>query len=150
MNITSSAFELDGIIPDKFTQYAENRSPPLEFDAIPEDSRSLALIIDDPDAPPEKLTHFVAFNIDPHTTGFEENHIPERVQLGLNSYGQVGYSGPKPAEGEHMYYFRLYALDQHLDLPPGASRQEVERAMSGHVIAQAELFGRYATPVTAP
>lgn len=149
MKIKSPAFDADGVIPDKFTQYDANHSLPLDFSEVPTNARSLALIMDDPDAPRGTFTHWVAFDIDPNTKGFSENRIPKDVRLGLNDYQQPTYAGPKPPEGEHRYFLHLYALDQRLDLPNGAARKDVERAMVGHIIAKAELMGRYATPIAA-
>lgn len=149
MKISSPAFDADGAIPERFTQNADNSSPPLTFSEVPENARSLVLIADDPDAPSGTFTHLLAFNIDANTNGFRENHIPTDVRLGSNDYDQAAYAGPKPPDGEHRYFFRLYALDRRLDLPNGVSRTELERAMQGHVIATAELMGRYATPLAA-
>jgi len=149
MKIKSSEFENGSVIPDRFSQYDENRSPPLDFVDVPPEAKSLALIMDDPDAPRGTFTHLVAFNIDPNTSGFRESQIPKDVRIGRNGYDQSAYAGPKPPNGEHRYFFRLYALDQRLDLPNGASRDELERMMTAHIIAQAELMGRYATPVEA-
>src|SRR4051812_44192708 len=105
MKITSPAFPPDGVIPEKFSQNAENRSPPLNFAGVPTQARSLALIVDDPDAPRGTFTHLVAFNIDPNTSGFRENHIPKDVRLGENGYHESAYAGPKPPNGEHRYFF---------------------------------------------
>jgi Raf kinase inhibitor-like YbhB/YbcL family protein len=149
MKIKSSEFENGSVIPERFSQYGENRSPSLDFVEVPPAAKSLALIMDDPDAPRGTFTHLVAFNIDSNTGGFRENQIPKDVRFGRNSYDQAAYAGPKPPNGEHRYFFRAYALDTRLDLPSGASRADVERAMGGHVIAEAELMGRYATPSQA-
>jgi Raf kinase inhibitor-like YbhB/YbcL family protein len=146
MKIKCSEFENGRVIPDRFSQYDANRSPPLDFVDVPSEAKSLALIMDDPDAPRGTFTHWVAFNIDANTAGFRENKIPQDVRLGRNDYDQPEYAGPKPPDGEHRYFFHTYALDTRLDLPTGASRDEVESALRGHVIAEAELMGRYATP----
>lgn len=149
MKISCSEFENGGVIPDRFSQYDANRSPPLEFADVPSGAKSLALILDDPDAPRGTFTHFVAFNLDPEVYEFRENQIPKSARLGANSYGKSEYAGPKPPNGELRYFFRTYALDTRLDLLNGASRADVEHAMEGHVIAEAELMGRYATPAEA-
>lgn len=146
MKIKCSEFENGGVIPERFSQYDVNRSPPLDFVDVPPKAKSLALVVDDPDAPRGTFTHLVAFNIDPSTSGFSENQIPKDVRLARNDYGKPEYAGPRPPDGEHRYFFRAYALDTRLDLPNGASRPEVEHAIKGHVIAEAELMGRYATP----
>jgi Raf kinase inhibitor-like YbhB/YbcL family protein len=147
MKIKCSEFENGGVIPDRFSQYDVNRSPPLDSVDVPEKTKSIALIMDDPDAPRGTFTHWVVFNIDPDMAGFREDKVPKDVRLGLNDYGKPEYAGPKPPNGEHRYFFRAYALDVRLDLPHGAKRAEVERAMKGHILAEAELLGRYATPV---
>jgi Raf kinase inhibitor-like YbhB/YbcL family protein len=147
MKIISPEFRHGSAIPERFSQFRDNRSPPLEFEDVPPDARSLVLILDDPDAPRGTFTHWVAFNIGKHVSGFRENLVPKDVQLGRNDRDDIAYAGPKPPRGEHRYFFHLYALDDRLNLPSGAHRTEVERAMSGHVIAKAELMGRYATPV---
>jgi hypothetical protein len=149
MKIKSSAFESGQVIPERFSQYDANRSPPLDFADAPPKAQSLALIMDDPDAPRGTFTHWVVFNIDANSAGFGENKIPADVRFGKNDYDKPEYAGPKPPDGEHRYFFRAYALDTRLNLPNGASRAEVERAMGGHVVAEAELMGRYATPVDA-
>jgi hypothetical protein len=149
MKITSPAFSPDGIIPERFTQNGENHSPPLGFADVPPGARSLTLIVEDPDAPKGTVTHLVAFNIDPNENGFPENRIPEGVRCGRNENDEPAYMGPKPPDGEHRYFFRLLALDRKIDLPNGAARDNIERAMRGHVLGTAELMGRYATPMTA-
>jgi Raf kinase inhibitor-like YbhB/YbcL family protein len=149
MRIKCSEFENEGVIPERFSQYDVNRSPPLDFIDVPPKAKSLALIMDDPDAPRGTFTHWVAFNIDADTAGFREDKIPGDVRMGRNSYDKPEYAGPRPPDGEHRYIFHAYALDTRLDLPNGASRADVERAMLGHVVAEAELMGRYTTPVEA-
>jgi Raf kinase inhibitor-like YbhB/YbcL family protein len=149
MKIKSSDFENGGTIPDQFTQFDANRSPAIDFVDVPAAARTLVLIMDDRDAPHGLFTHWIVFNIDPNAGGFRKNEISDDVRLGKNSYEKAEYAGPKPPDGEHRYFFRLFALDQRLDLQTGTSRAEVERAMEGHVIAKAELMGRYATPVSA-
>ncbi len=149
MKIKSSEFENNAVIPERFSQNGENRSPPLDFIDVPAGAQSLVLIMDDPDAPRGTFTHWVVFNIDANTSGFHENRVPKDVQHGLNDYHKPAYAGPKPPYGEHRYFFHLYALDRTLDLPDGANRDDVERAMKGHVVSETELIARYATPVTA-
>ena len=146
MKIKCSEFENGSVIPARFSQYEVNRSPPLDFIDVPPKAQSLALIMDDPDAPLGTFTHWVAFNIGADTPGFHENKIPKDVRLGRNDYGKPGYAGPRPPDGEHRYFFHAYALDTRLDLPTGATRAEVERAIKGHVVDEAELMGRYAPP----
>ena len=147
MNITSPAFDADGIIPERFSQNDANRSLPLDFNDVPPEAQSLVLIMDDPDAPHGTFTHWVVFDLDPKEGGLGENQRPENARPGLNDYKQAAYAGPKPPDGEHRYFLKLYALNRRLSLPKGATRQMVEQAMNGFVIAEAHLMGRYATPV---
>lgn len=147
MKLKSPAFEPDGIIPEKLSRYGDDRTPPLEFSDVPPEARSLTLIVDDPDAPNGLFTHWIAFNIDPNVSRFVENDVPKDVRFGMNDWGENGYGGPRPPSGEHRYFFHLYALDCRLGLSNGASREAVERAMEGHLLAEAEMMGRYAAPV---
>ncbi len=146
MELISPEFKNGGVIPDRFSQYRGNHSPPLTFRDVPESAGALALIVDDPDAKPHRFTHWVAFNIAPDEGGFGENRVPENVRHGRNDLGQAAYAGPKPPDGEHRYFFHAYALDRPLDLPAGASRKQVEDAMVGHVVDEAGLMGRFAPP----
>lgn len=147
MTITSPAIDNGAIIPDRFSPNDANHSPALDFLDVPPQARSLVLIMDDPDSPHGVFTHWVVFNIDPSFAGFRENQVPPSSKIGRNSYGKAEYDGPKPPNGEHRYFFRLYALDTRLGLGQGATRADVEHAMENHVIAKAELTGRYATPM---
>ncbi len=149
MKLQSPEFQPGGVMPERFSQYRENRSPPLDFVDVPADARSLVLIMDDPDAPRGTYTHWVAYNIDAGVGGFAENGVPNDVRLGRNDAGQAAYAGPRPPDGEHRYFLHAYALDTRPALPGGATRREVEQAMAGHVIADAELMGRYAPPADA-
>lgn len=146
MKIKSPAFAHGESIPDKYSRDGEDRTPPLEFDDIPPEAKSLVLIMDDPDAPKGTFTHWIVFNLDPNVRSLRENHAPDDVRFGTNDWDEADYGGPRPPDGEHRYYFRLYALDTRLSLPHGASRRDVERAMETHVIGNAEMMGRYAAP----
>lgn len=144
MKIKSSAFEENGIIPKKYTCDGEDVNPPLSFEDIPEETKSLALIVDDPDAPAKVWTHWVVFNIPPTTTEIGENSVPEGAIQGKNDFGKVEYGGPCPPPGPaHRYRFKIYGLDIELDLEEGASKQAVEQAMEGHILAQGILVGKY-------
>ena len=143
MRITSTAFRNGGHIPHQYSHYGQDKTPPLHIEDVPADARSLLLIMDDPDAPKGLFTHWVVFNLDPKSVDLGEG-LPEEARQGRNSWGESGYGGPRPPSGEHRYFFRLHALDVHLDLPSGAARNEIEEAMTGHVVAQAELMGRFA------
>ncbi len=147
MKLESPAFRPGETIPDKYSHYADNRTPPLEFEEVPDGTRSLALIMDDPDAPHGLFTHWVAFDIDPNISRFPENRVPRGVRFGTNSWDEADYGGPRPPDKEHRYFFHLYALDERLDLPHGSARNDVETAMQGHVLAEAELMGRFAPPI---
>jgi len=143
MKITSSAFQEGGDIPSKFSRDGGNVNPPLRFEGAPTNAKSLVLIVDDPDAPVGLFTHWLVWNIDPKTTEIRERGAPKGAVQGTNDYPSLGYGGPQPPSGTHRYYFKIFALDQTLDLRSGAKRQELDKAMSGHVIAQGELMGRY-------
>lgn len=147
MKITSSAFSHGENIPSKFTCEGENINPPLQFTDIPPNAQALVLIMDDPDVPEfvrkEKMwDHWVVFNIPPSTT-----HVPENSKApgtsGKNTSGHLAYEGPCPPDRQHRYFFKLYALDKKLTLDAGATKNQVEEAMKGHIIAKAELMGLY-------
>jgi Raf kinase inhibitor-like YbhB/YbcL family protein len=143
MKITSSAFQEGGNIPDKFSKNGENINPALRIEGAPAEAKSLLLIMDDPDAPVGLFTHWLVWNIDPKTTEIAENSVPKGAVQGTNDYPNLCYGGPQPPSGTHRYYFKVFALDQTLDLKSGAKRAEVDAAMHGHVIAQGQLMGRY-------
>lgn len=150
MQITSKAFNNNKSIPAKYTCDGENIIPPLSFLDIPRGVKSLALIVDDPDIPDsvkddrgiEVFDHWVVFDISSETTEIEEGKEPQATE-GLNSAGKSEYTGPCPPDGEHRYFFRLYALDTLVNLPPQATREDLEEAMAGHIIEKAELVGLY-------
>jgi len=144
MKITSPAFRHGEHIPRLYSRDGEDKSPPLHIEGVPANARSLVLIVDDPDASGGLFAHWVVFDVDPRTMEIGEDHVPEEGRQGTNSWGEAEYGGPQPPLGEHRYFFHVYALDTKLDLPQGATRAEVERAMSGHVLDVAELMGRYA------
>lgn len=129
-------------MPERFSREGGNLSPPLTFTDVPAPAQSLVLIMDDPDAPRGLFTHWVVFNLPPNVGVLLENHLPE-VMLGRNDWGEVAYGGPRPPSGTHRYFFHAYALDRPLNVPRGASRGEVEAAMSGHILARAELMARF-------
>ncbi len=150
MELRSSAFEPGGRIPRKHTREGADASPPLAWSGLPADTQSLALIVEDPDAPRGIFSHWVIFDIPIERAGLPEGvehsggFLDGRRQ-GDNDFEERGYSGPMPPEGEcHRYLFRLFALDDRLQLEPGISREELLEAMRGHVLEHAELIGRYA------
>ena len=145
--LESSAFENGGEIPRKFGYKNENYNPHLKFTGVPDNTKSLALIMDDPDAMGavgKVWVHWVIWNIDPSTVEIKENSIPEGSIEGKTDFGSVGYGGPAPPDKEHTYIFKLYALDQKLNLSEGSTKSQVEEAMKGHIIADTKLEGRYA------
>ena len=150
LTLSSPAFSEGSRIPERFTREGENISPPLNWTGIPEGTRSLALVVEDPDAPRGTFTHWIVFDIDPKTFEIGEDHAPESGRQGTNDWGQAEYGGPKPPSGEHRYFFHLYALDKKLDLPRGSTRDQVEKTMQGHILAEAELMGRYAAARPQP
>ncbi|MDJ0688422.1 MAG: YbhB/YbcL family Raf kinase inhibitor-like protein [Xenococcaceae cyanobacterium MO_188.B32] len=140
MKLASPAFAHQATIPPKYTCQGEDISPPLTLSNIPEGTKSLALINDDPDAPMRTWNHWLIWNIKP-TGEIKENSAPGTQ--GKNSWGRNDYGGPCPPKGTHRYFFKLYALDRELDLPEGATKSELEKAMVGHILEQAELVGLY-------
>jgi Raf kinase inhibitor-like YbhB/YbcL family protein len=143
LSIASTAFSHQGMIPPKHTCDGADVNPPLSLGNVPEKSVSLALIVDDPDAPMGTWVHWVVWNIGSGTKEIPENSVPRGALQGTNDFRKQGYGGPCPPSGTHRYFFKLYALDASLPLKAGATKAELERAMKGHVIAQAELVGLY-------
>jgi Raf kinase inhibitor-like YbhB/YbcL family protein len=149
LHLTSSAFQPEGNIPRQFTCQGEDISPELTWKNAPKQTKSFALIVHDPDAPRAGgFTHWVAYNIPANVNNLPQavpagEKLPDGALQGKNDFGQLGYRGPCPPSGTHRYYFYLYALDSDLKLQPGASKDEVENAIKGHVVEKAELMGKY-------
>jgi Raf kinase inhibitor-like YbhB/YbcL family protein len=143
LSITSPAFLSDEAIPAKYTCDGADINPPFLISGIPEKTKSLALIADDPDAPVGNWNHWVFWNVDPKITEITEDSIPAGAVLGTNSFGRLTYGGPCPPSGTHRYFFKLYALDSMLDLPEGSKKDDLEKAMEGHIFDEANLMGRY-------
>lgn len=153
LSVTSTAFGPNETIPRKYTEDGQNVSPPLVWDELPEETKELALIVDDPDAPtPKPWVHWVLYKIPADLDGLKEGIVPSlRVAepggllQGKNSWGKVGYGGPAPPPGHglHHYHLKLYALDLKLNVDPGACKETLLGAIDGHVIAQGELIGTY-------
>jgi Raf kinase inhibitor-like YbhB/YbcL family protein len=139
-HVESLAFSQGEDIPKKYTCEGENVNPPLQFSDLPEETKTLAVIVEDPDAPNGTFTHWVAWNISPNKPITESNTTGVN---GLNSFGSEGYGGPCPPSGSHRYYFKIYALDAKLDLPAGSKKEALQQAMEGHILASGELMGRY-------
>lgn len=148
MTLRSNAFKDSQPIPRGYTCDGANVSPPLEWTNVPKSARSLAIIADDPDAPAGTWVHWVIYNLPPDTLGVIES-TPTLETLsggglqGTNDFKKIGYGGPCPPSGTHRYFFKIYALDTELPLKPGATKSELEKAMEGHNLAQAQLVGTY-------
>ncbi len=147
MTISSYAFENQGSIPSQYTCDGDGLIPPLEIVDVPEGTQSLALLMDDPDAPDGIFTHWLIWNIPPETLELGEGNIPSTAVQGTNSAGQIGYVAPCPPEGVHHYRFLLSALNKTLDLESGAVRDDFEDALKNNVIAKAELVGQYSPEI---
>lgn len=148
MNLSSQAFSNEKGIPEKYTCDGENISPPLSWSGQPENTRSLALILEDPDAPSKTWIHWVLYNIPPHITELQEalpadGKLEEGMMQGINDFRKSGYGGPCPPGGTHRYFFRLFALDSKPELKPGLKAGQLKELMAGHIIARAELMGSY-------
>jgi len=148
ITVISSAFNEGGMIPSKYTCDGADVSPALAWDGIPEGTKSIALISDDPDAPVGTWVHWVLWNLPPDAKGLPEQvptdpELPDRARQGINDFGRAGYGGPCPPGGTHRYYFKVYALDTMLNLPSGTRKANLVAAMDGHVLAQGQLMGKY-------
>ena len=152
LNLSSSAFAPDGAIPSVYTCEGNDVSPPLAWSGVPAGTKSLALIVDDPDAPDPaqpRMTwvHWVLYDIPPTANGLSEAvataALPPGTREGLNDWGRTGYGGPCPPIGRHRYFHKLYALDAVLPDLGEPDKAALERAMQGHILAQAELIGTY-------
>jgi len=147
MKLTSTAFENGGTIPRKYGYKNDNYSPPLTITEIPKEAKSLALIMDDPDAMGavgKIWVHWVVWNIDTNSTEIKENSLPAGSVEGTTDFNEVGYGGPAPPDKEHTYVFKLYALDEKLNLQKGSTKKQLEDAMNGHILSETKLEGKYA------
>ena len=140
LRVRSGAFSHGGHIPPRYTCEGENINPPLEISGLPETTKTLALIVEDPDAPRGTYDHWVTWNIPPNEA-IAENSKPGVT--GRNSFGNNGYGGPCPPNGSHRYFFKVYALDTELNLAAGADKRTLEQAMKDHVLAKGELMAHY-------
>lgn len=143
MILTSPNFKHNEKMPIQFTGDDKDINPELEIKNAPENTKSLILIVDDPDAPAGIWDHWVVFNINPKIKRIFKNSIPENGIQGKNSWGRKNYGGPCPPLGTHRYFFRIFALDTKLELDEGASKKEIEIAMKNHILDKAELIGLY-------
>ncbi len=142
MKLTSDAFENKGDIPSDYTCDASDISPQLSIEDVPENAKSFALIMDDPDAPMGTFVHWVVWNIPTDTREIPKSTEPNGIQ-GKTDFGKQGYGGPCPPSGTHRYFFKLYALDTELDLPEGSTKEDLEAAMQGHILEETQLMGNY-------
>lgn len=143
MKIESLAFKDGGLIPSKYTCDGINISPPLKISKVPENAKSLVLIVDDPDAPLKTWVHWTVWNIDSMIGEIKEGSCPKGAMEGVTDFGRTGYGGPCPPSGTHRYFFKFYALDKLLDIEPLSKVKDVEREMQGHILDQAQLMGLY-------
>lgn len=148
MELHSSAFREGQAIPERYAHQNENVSPPLEWSDVPPDTQSLALVVEDPDAPSGTFGHWVLFNLPPDRKSLDEgasNHSKhlETAEQGLNDFGEIGYGGPQPPSGTHRYFFRLLALDTTLRAQGDPKRTDLLSAIKGHVIEESRLMGTY-------
>ena len=148
IKITSTAFADGGMIPAKYTCDGVDVSPPLQWDAVPEGAKTIALICDDPDAPMGTWVHWVLFNLPAETLNLAENipadkTLPNGAKQGTNDFRKIGYGGPCPPGGTHRYFFKLYALDAEMDLDAGADKDQLLKAMEGHILGKGKLIGKY-------
>ena len=148
IKISSPAFEEGGMIPKKYTCDGIDVSPPLTWTSIPEGTKTLALICDDPDAPMGTWIHWVLFNLPANIIEMPENIPPERelengAKQGMNDFRKIGYGGPCLPGGTHRYYFKIFALDTELNLEAGATKSQLLEAMEGHILGEGQLMARY-------
>ncbi len=148
MELKSAAFQPGSLIPAKYTCDGQDISPPLNWPDPPAGTESFALIADDPDAPVGIWVHWVIWNIPAGTRALEENlpkmaSLPNGAKQGTTDFRRIGYGGPCPPSGTHRYFFKLYALDTTLNLPASTIKKDLEKAMDGHILGQAELIGKY-------
>lgn len=140
LKIRSVAFSHGGHIPPRYTCEGENVNPPLQINDIPENTKTLALIVEDPDAPRGVYDHWIAWNIPPREAISENSRPGIR---GKNSFGNTEYGGPCPPSGSHRYFFKVYALDSDLNIQAGSDKKILEEAMKGHILGSGELMGHY-------
>jgi Raf kinase inhibitor-like YbhB/YbcL family protein len=152
LTLSSSAFKHQTEIPSKYTCEGQDVSPPLSWLGVPDGTKSLVLIVDDPDAPDPKAprmtwVHWVLYNLPPSSAGLAEDvaakDLPKGTREGLSDWKRTGYGGPCPPIGRHRYFHKLYALDTVLPDLGKPTKADVEKAMQGHVLASAELIGTY-------
>lgn len=148
IKLTSTAFEEGGLIPSKYTCDGEDISPPVKWDVVPEGTASIAIICDDPDAPMGTWVHWVLYNLPPETRELAENlpddeTLADGTRQGVTDFGKTGYGGPCPPAGTHRYFFKIYALDISIDIVSLVDKENLLKAMKGHILSQGQLMGKY-------
>jgi Raf kinase inhibitor-like YbhB/YbcL family protein len=143
IQITSPAFQNNGLIPRQYTCDGKDINPPLMIADCPQGTKSLALICDDPDAPVGIWVHWVVWNIDPSVKEIKENAVPQGAVQGINDFRKHSYGGPCPPSGTHRYFFKVYALDTMFAISPNSTKADLEKAMKGHILAEGRLVGLY-------
>jgi Raf kinase inhibitor-like YbhB/YbcL family protein len=141
LSVKSPAFENNQLIPAKYTCDGEDVNPPLTIEGIPEETKTLALIVDDPDCPTGTWDQWIVWNIPATASKIAEDTVPGTE--GMNDFRRRSYGGPCPPSGTHRYFFKVYALDTQLDLKSNSTKKDVEKAMEGHILAEGELVGVY-------
>jgi Raf kinase inhibitor-like YbhB/YbcL family protein len=143
LKISSTAFSNNGMIPAKYTCDGADVNPQLAIEGVPENAKSLALIVDDPDASRGTWVHWVVWNIDPKTKEIAEGSVPKGAQQGMSDFRKPDYGGPCPPSGTHRYFFKLYALDTLLGLGKSATKADLEKSMKDHILTQVQIIGLY-------
>lgn len=139
----TTVFAYNESIPSKYTCDGEDAAPELTISEVPADSKSLVLIVDDPDAPIGTWVHWLVYNIPVSTAKIDAKNLPQDAKQGMTDFGRVGWGGPCPPSGTHRYFFKLYAIDKVLDLPDGATKTQLEQAIKDHIVEKTELIGLY-------
>jgi len=143
MQIKTNAFENYEFIPKKYTCQGENINPQLIFLNVPQDTKELVLVMDDPDAPSKRWVHWIVFGIEPTTRKIDSGQIPKNAKVAKNDFGRYSYDGPCPPFGTHRYFFKLYALNKKLQLNENATLEEIEKEIEPFVIENATLVGKF-------
>jgi hypothetical protein len=143
LKLTSPVFENNTPLPPRYTCDGENMNPPLTIKNIPRGAKSLALVLDDQDAPRGSYVHWIVWNIDPETKDIKEDSVPENAAVGTNDFKKRNYGGPCPPTRAHRYVFKLYALNIRLNLETSSTKAALEKAMKGHILAQTQLLTSY-------
>ena len=143
MKIESSSFENNKLIPPTYTCDGKNINPPLKISEVPKNTKSMVLIIDDPDAPMGTWVHWTIWNISPDVREIPGGSCPQGAVEGMTDFGKPGYGGPCPPSGTHRYFFKVYALNTALNLKPSAKVEAIEKSIKGHILEQAQLIGLY-------